>query len=314
MSEQFYEEDRYVTIYHYDKWDKYFTHKEENHFQVSGSGLPAHSTDIEIPNKIPSQGNIYIFSMNKWEEVLDTFEKLNLSEKNYFFDTTLTSINYKRDIIMDTEMPKYREVRHFTNPSLQSVALISKYALIQKDFENLWQYYYDEVFNFQGSILEENPITLYKLRSEGLLLSIKSLIDELVQLTYVFCYQNSFETDKKIKIDCIGDLFNHAKETQFPICKQIILGDNNSYISDNTKFLESINELSNSIKHSFIHYETINHFEDIPNIMSLYKERNDFKNMTALLLNFSLLQVMFGFQANFNRIIHNQKAYLDSAQ
>lgn len=312
MSEQFYDEDRYVTIYHYDKWDKYFTYKEENHFQVAGSGLPAYSTETPIPNTILSQGNIYIFNNNKWEEVIDSFEKLSLNEKNYFFDSTLTNINYKRDVIRDTKMPKYREIKHFTNPCLQSTALISKYALIQKDFESLWQYYYDEVFNFKSSTLEESPITLYKLRSEGLLLSIKALIDELIQLTYVFCYQNNFETDKKIKIDCIGDLFNPDKEKKFPICKQIILGDDNSYISDNTNFLQSINELSNSIKHSFIHYETINHFENIPNIMSLYKERNDFKNMTALLLNFSLLQVMFGFQSNFNRIINNQKIYLNT--
>lgn len=310
MSNVFYEHDRHVTIFHYCKWNKQFIQKEDNYYQQKGLGLPANSTDIPIPNEELPLGYVYVFENNKWVTKKDDSDKVNTNNKSYI-------CREKKYFEVDTfefyKMPKYEEIEKFTNPVLQSLVIISKYLHVQYEYIDILDYYKEIIEdlkkNKQFPLQGYNPVVKYRLKTESLMLSMRGLFDELVQLTYVTCYKNIFISDNKIKIDCIGDLFNSKKSIKYPLCKQIIIGDGVNYEKDEDQFLETINTLFNSIKHSFIHYEAYSYFPDIPNVLSFYKERNNFSSNEVMCLNHSLSDIMLGFQSNFKRIIENQKKY-----
>ncbi|MFQ0998733.1 hypothetical protein [Gilliamella sp. BG6] len=76
---KFYDHERYVTIYHYDEKDKYFTHHEENCYQPAGIGLPANSTDIPVPDGELPSGFIYVFENEQWTAKKDVFKKIELA-------------------------------------------------------------------------------------------------------------------------------------------------------------------------------------------------------------------------------------------
>ena len=312
---KFYDYERYVTIYHYDQYDKYFINKENNYYQPAGTGLPAHSTDIPVPEKALPEGYLYVFEDSKWVETEDNFVRIEQEEKNYIYQENLPS-TFKIDTILFTDMPTYEEIERFTNPQLQALMLTSKYSHIQHEFIDILDFHDKYIKNIQNSEQfyspNHNPMIMYRLKTESLMLSIRSLFDELVQLTYVTCYKNDFNNDnkKQIRIDCIGDLFSDSKIVNYPLCKKIILGDENDYEKDKSRFLKTINDLFNSIKHSFLHYESMSLYSDVPNIVSFCKDRNKFSSNKILFLNHSLFQIMFGFQSNFRRIIKNQKKYL----
>ncbi|WP_296302273.1 hypothetical protein [Gilliamella sp.] len=314
---KFYNHERYVTIYHYDEKDKYFTHHEENCYQPAGIGLPANSTDIPVPDGELPSGFIYVFENEQWTAKKDVFKKnraSNMSEENYIYQENLPPY-FTIGTFDFHKMPQYEKIENFTNPQLQSLILTYRYLHIQNEFIEVIDFHEKYVKNIQniGMIFpqDRNPAIMYRLKTESLILSIRSLFDELVQLTYITCYKSIFIKDSQIKVDCIGDLFSPKKVTNYPLCKKIILGDDINYQQDSSGFLKMINNLFNSIKHSFIHYEVYNSFPpETPNVISLYKKQNDFSSGKVIFFNHSLFQIMFGFKCNFNRIINNQKEFL----
>lgn len=314
MRKEFYEYDRYVTIFHYNKWDKFFTHKEDNYYQQKGIGLPANSTDIELPSQKLPKGQIYVFENDQWIVKEDIFPRTNLIEENYIYNKECSIKQFQIESYSFLQMPKYEEIERFTNPELQSLMIVNKHLLIQHEFIDIVKFHEENIKNLQNPYqlmqLEQNPFILYRLKTEGLILSIRSLFDELVQLTYVTCYKSLFKTRNKIEVDCIGDLFSTKKNSTYPLCKQILIGNGIDYYEDNTEFLKTINNLFNSIKHSVLHYEAMLLYSDVPNVVSYYKKSNYFSKNDVLFFNHSLSQIMFGFQSNFRRIINNQKKYL----
>lgn len=313
MCEKFYEYDRCVTIFHYDKWYKFFIAKEDNYYQSKGSGLPANSTDIELPNQELPKEQIYVFENGEWIVKEDTFPRVKLIEENYIYSEECLAKQFQIESYSSFEMPQYEAIERFTNPELQSPIIVARYLSIQYEFMDILKFHEENIKNLLNSkqiLPEKNLVIIYRLRTEGLILSIRKLFDELVQLTYITCYKNSFDTNKKIEMDCIGDLFITKKDSIYPLCKQILIGDGIDYDKDNTEFLKTINKLFNSIKHSVLHYEAMSLSSAIPNVISFYKDRNKFSSDDVLFFNHSLFQIMFGFQSNFKRIIKNQKKFL----
>jgi hypothetical protein len=313
MCEKLYEYDRCVTIFHYDKWHKFFIAKEDNYYQPKGIGLPANSTDIELPNQELPKGQIYVFENGEWIVKEDTFPRVKLIEENYIYSKECLTKQFQIESYSFLEMPRYEAIERFTNPELQSLMIVNKYLLIQHEFMDILKFHERNIKNLPNLnqfLPEKNPVIIYRLKTEGLILSIRKLFDELVQLTYVTCYKSNFDTNNKIEVDCIGGLFTTRKDSIYPLCKQILIGDGIDYDKDNTEFLKTINKLFNSIKHSVLYYEAMLLYSDIPNVVSFYKDRNKFSSNDVLFFNHSLFQIMFGFQSNFKRIIKNQKKYL----
>ena len=66
------------------------------------------------------------------------------------------------------------------------------------------------------------------------------------------------------------------------------------------------------MKHSLSHIESFSLFgKDVPTVISCYDQSNEFKQIRYC-YNINLCQLMMGFQDNVQRIIRNQKKYLET--
>lgn len=310
----FYDYDRTVTIYHLDKYDKYCIGSEEFR-QIRGTGLPFSSTDIAPPSTPCKKGYIYVFKNNKWEEVADTFKKVFLNEINYTYGKPIPPVFKKVNIDNPIKyMPEYKGVPKFSNPANQALVIAAKFSIIQDDFLDIVQIHGDlieSINNLEMRKYYDSPHMKLRIKTEGLILSMRTLLDELTQLTYILAYNDKFNSDLKIEIDSVGLLFYDRKSNKHPLCKDVILGDEITYEKDESSFIRTLNNLFNSIKHSHIHYESLNTHAEIPNVVSFSVMKNDFTNQTIDYHNHSLFHIIFGFIDNFFRIIENQKKLIN---
>ncbi|EAW1165188.1 hypothetical protein EO50_28980, partial [Salmonella enterica] len=162
---------------------------------------------------------------------------------------------------------------------------------------------------FDSAISENNPLTFpekifdYKVESEFFVAMIRSFFDEMVQLTYLLINEVSDNL-----IDSIGLLIRDKNKNKE--CYDIFFGDDDVYIKDGSDYLVTINDLSNSIKHSSLHYESYSSYPLSPNILSFYKKNNAFKSNDVVIHNHNVVDIFLGFKDNFHRIIKNQQTYV----
>ncbi|HDL6743183.1 TPA: hypothetical protein ACSRD7_002218 [Yersinia enterocolitica] len=317
MSKPFYDEDRLVDIYWYDKIDYYYLGKEKDFLQRRGQGLPFGSTDIPIPDTLCQDGYIYVFENNGWVEKKDIYKKITEREVNYVFSPSLPS-SFDKVTIDRPEcfMPAYYGAYKFTNAPSQALILVCRFHLVQDKFIELVELHekaINQISDPTPKPLSGNLTMKYRFECEGFILSIRTILDELTQLTYMMAYKEEFKGDLKVKIDSIGLLFSTRSDHQkYDLCRKIILGDGDKFISDNSSFINAMNELFNSIKHSALHHNSMLIHCLTPNVQSFYIKQNDYSKFEIIHHNHNLFHVIFGFIDNFQRIIHNQKVFLNS--
>ncbi|HAT7569337.1 TPA: hypothetical protein JAW19_002112 [Citrobacter werkmanii] len=294
--------DRDVVIHEYHQVSKYYI-SSSIYRQMKGTGLPANSTEVPPPDENAPNGMVYIFNDNTWDLVQDTFPRPNIEEVNYTYtgERPLETVIERIDFPF-TYFPQYNDVVDYISSNLKTLHLSFNYVRIQKKY-----LYIIELFNLATST--HNPFTLqerifdYKVESEFFVAMIRSFFDEMVQLTYLLINEVSDNL-----IDSIGSLIRDQNKNRE--CYNVFFGDNDVYIKDDSKYLVIINNLSNSIKHSSLHYESYSSYPLSPNILSFYKKNNTFKNNDVVIHNHNVVDVFLGFKANFHRIIKNQQNYV----
>ncbi|WP_079226127.1 hypothetical protein [Citrobacter werkmanii] len=294
--------DRDVVIHEYHQVSKYYI-SSSIYRQMKGTGLPANSTEVPPPDENVPNGMVYIFNDNIWDLVQDTFPRPNIEEVNYTYtgERPLETVIERIDFPF-TYFPQYNDVVDYISSNLKTLHLSFNYVRIQKKY-----LYIIELFNLATST--HNPFTFqerifdYKVESEFFVAMIRSFFDEMVQLTYLLINEVSDNL-----IDSIGSLIRDQNKNRE--CYNVFFGDNDVYIKDDSEYLVIINNLSNSIKHSSLHYESYSSYPLSPNILSFYKKNNTFKNNDVVIHNHNVVDVFLGFKANFHRIIKNQQNYV----
>ncbi|MGO0674098.1 hypothetical protein [Citrobacter werkmanii] len=294
--------DRDVVIHEYHQVSKYYI-SSSIYRQMKGTGLPANSTEVPPPDENAPNGMVYIFNDNTWDLVQDTFPRPNIEEVNYTYtgERPLETVIERIDFPF-TYFPQNNDVVDYISSNLKTLHLSFNYVRIQKKY-----LYIIELFNLATST--HNPFTLqerifdYKVESEFFVAMIRSFFDEMVQLTYLLINEVSDNL-----IDSIGSLIRDQNKNRE--CYNVFFGDNDVYIKDDSEYLVIINNLSNSIKHSSLHYESYSSYPLSPNILSFYKKNNTFKNNDVVIHNHNVVDVFLGFKANFHRIIKNQQNYV----
>lgn len=294
--------DRDVVIHEYHQVSKYYI-SSSIYRQMKGTGLPANSTEVPPPDENVPNGMVYIFNDNTWDLVQDTFPRPNIEEVNYTYsgERPLETVIERIDFPF-TYFPQYNDVVDYISSNLKTLHLSFNYVRIQKKY-----LYIIELFNLATST--HNPFTFqerifdYKVESEFFVAMIRSFFDEMVQLTYLLINEVSDNL-----IDSIGSLIRDQNKNRE--CYNVFFGDNDVYIKDDSEYLVIINNLSNSIKHSSLHYESYSSYPLSPNILSFYKKNNTFKNNDVVIHNHNVVDVFLGFKANFHRIIKNQQNYV----
>lgn len=294
--------DRDVVIHEYHQVSKYYI-SSSIYRQMKGTGLPANSTEVPPPDENAPNGMVYIFNDNTWDLVQDTFPRPNIEEVNYTYtgERPLETVIERIDFPF-TYFPQYNDVVDYISSNLKTLHLSFNYVRIQKKY-----LYIIELFNLATST--HNPFTFqerifdYKVESEFFVAMIRSFFDEMVQLTYLLINEVSDNL-----IDSIGSLIRDQNKNRE--CYNVFFGDNDVYIKDDSEYLVIINNLSNSIKHSSLHYESYSSYPLSPNILSFYKKNNTFKNNDVVIHNHNVVDVFLGFKANFHRIIKNQQNYV----
>lgn len=307
---QFYDYDRVVDIYEYDAIDRYYKGKSR-YYQKKGTGLLAHSTDIPIPVLGAKEGFIYVFKKDIWEEVEDKFNKIVIEEINYVFSDNIREV-FGEELIKEPILyfPQYPVLHSFINSHLKAMFLSKKIYLIQKKYFEVKKQHNLFIQEIKRNSFDQNNLcTLYKVESEFLVMMMKTVIDELVQLTFIMSNYELIKRDLSFeKIDSLGGVFFNNQK--FKITNEIILGNDNEYETDKTGFLKILNDLFNSIKHSSLHHESYASYPEIPNVVTYYVKNNKLSSYQVEFHNHSLAQIMCGFIENFERIIRNQKKYL----
>lgn len=298
------QEDRIVDIYWFHPIYKYFQ-EQEQYLQHKGTSLPARATDIPLPSKPRCDGNIYIFTGTEWIETPDIFDKPKYIEINYTFSVPLPPF-FTPNTIQNplTFFPEYNGISDYISPFHKSFFLSKKYELAQNKYLELKALHTKFINNINSFEASDYHIT-YRTESEFFIMMVRSIFDELVQLTFLL-----INNTNGLKIDSIGTLKKYKEE--YPECFNIVFGDGLAYREDSTNYLTIINDLFNSIKHSSMHYDAYQIHSDIPNIVSFNKEYNRFSNNEIIFHNHSLDHLIFGFIDSFHRIIENQKTFLST--
>jgi hypothetical protein len=104
----------------------------------------------------------------------------------------------------------------------------------------------------------------HQLIAEEVVYWLRKTADELISMQYVLHFQEQTgQFSNKIEVDCIG-LLNHKNAQKF---KQNFLV--------HLKFLDTLNEVSNAYKHSFINSEISFVGAEEPYLFALALKRND---------------------------------------
>lgn len=144
---------------------------------------------------------------------------------------------------------------------------------------------------------------LHKIRINHLVTHMKLVFDSLIAYIYILTDYDKVLKDKKIEISSIGSV------KKGHIIHNIIFGDN-GYIKDETNFLDILNDVSNSFKHSILNAETLGIVSsnlNNPTIVSFYAKYNNLSKIEYH--SHSLIEFMMGFQDNLKRIAKNQEIW-----
>lgn len=247
-------------------------------------------------------------------------------EKNYDAGRKLTT--YKPlSVDFIKSFPAYKSIPNICNSELVKITILEKIRYINFTFDKLLKLHNDmtcgkedvirnSLYIPNSNILDSKPMigSEYKFVVEDIVHNMKTVLDLLVQLTFLMVIpEEQLIENIRIEVDKIGAL---KKLSNDDVVKQIMLVGSFDYLRDSTGFIEIINELENSYKHSHVHPESNSLFcVEYPTFVSFYVPYNDFKNKEskAIYHNHNGFHIVMGFHDNFERIIENQKIFLKNS-
>lgn len=313
---------REVVIYHYESLGKFYL-SSENYQQPDGTGLPADSTDVVPPDYV--EGFIPVFTDEGWVVVKDDFWRPVYKEINY--DSGHKRAEYTPLILsaFNDDFPAYPRLPQVCNTLLVSVLISQSIRDIQGKYKDLLAFH-DAIFayNLHNNIPDDIRVDLmpeyadqcsrhykYHFIAGELVASIRSLLDYIIQITYLMVCYDEYLITRKIAINSIGSLLSgYDNNTLDDHVKMIVIGDGRSYKKDDSNFLRIINDLSNSIKHSLMHAEAFSIMSDMCPVVISFEAKNNNHNREITYHNHVACQLVMGFQDVLKNIIHNQKVYL----
>lgn len=313
-----------ITIYHYEPFYGFYL-KRELYEAPLGIGLPDHSTDIEPPLLICADGFIPVFKKGKWVIEKDDFWRPRYETVTYISGAPLGSYTPISLSSLCGDFPVYPNLPQICNTALVCILIEQKIRAAQGK--------YNEAITYYGNILKgeetiqipisgpkdyiknfaETPAAFYQYHFlvEEMIMYIRGVLDNLVQLTYVLTDFDEYIETMTVKQDKIGRLGTTSNPTTD--LERVIIGDNIRYEKDLSKisFLKVINQLSNSMKHSMMHAEAYNQLgESRPTIVSFYADYNNHKKVIMHHQHY-LEDMMIGFQQTVLRILRNQRKYIE---
>lgn len=313
-----------ITIYHYEPFYGFYL-KRELYEAPLGIGLPAHSTAIEPPILICADGFIPVFKKGKWVIEKDDFWRPRYETVTYISGAPLGSYTPISLSSLCGDFPVYPNLPHICNTALVCLLIEQKIRAAQGKYNEAITYY-GNIFKGEETIqipisgpkdyiknFAETSATLYQYHFlvEEMIMYIRGVLDNLVQLTYVLTNFDEYIETMTVKQDKIGRLGTTSNPTTD--LERVIIGDNIRYEKDLSKisFLKVINQLSNSMKHSMMHAEAYNQLgESRPTIVSFYADYNNHKKVIMHHQHY-LEDMMIGFQQTVLRILRNQKKYIE---
>ena len=251
----------------------------------------------------------------------DSSSRPNITEWSYF--PGRTNSTYK-PIVLSTiggDLPHFKPLPNIGGGDAFLFSLCNKIRYAQDKYEQLIRKYAEFMNNsLIGAPIDGSKENLehycckasllfeYHFLAEELVALIRSVIDTLIQFTYILTNYDDYEKNETIVQDCIGKVLKCKGEPETDF-ERILVGNGTLYIVDKYNYFEKINNLSNALKHSYCNMNTYSQIgEEEPTIMGYYTTRNNHKK-EIIINNYSAAQIMIGFQDTILRILRNQKAY-----
>lgn len=307
-----------MLLHHFDRFQKFYLYSEEKFNLIEknaekGIGIPAFSTTVEPPLKLCSDDEIPIFKGSTWQVVKNDYWRPKCIEVNYDAGRSMDTFQYMKVSIEDfTNFPFMPQL---CNTHLVVIRISESLVIINKKFSQCVEMHktllgdqYCDIINYQQKeTMLFTPSINYELNIEieSIVFIMRRILDSLVQLTDLMVNFSKFEQTKTFNYGSIGTLLSSEKEN---MVKSIILGGD-IYSSDDTKFLETSNNLFNAYKHSLMNDETFQLFSpDYLTFTGILVKNQDHKKSIQY-HNHNAFHFMMGFQDTVLRILKNQKTY-----
>lgn len=158
---------------------------------------------------------------------------------------------------------------------------------------NIFQLFHSKLNDdaIADSILKTPMLYKQKFLTEQIFYWIRKTIDELICMLYVLNYLKKNNTyPRKIKIDCIGKLLS-----------------SNNFIegikSRHDGFLQIINDISNTFKHSFLNSEIHAHIGEIDPLAFSYGFKNNDLDRVVIFTQYKVEDIIISLNVFLNDII-----------
>lgn len=141
---------------------------------------------------------------------------------------------------------------------------------------------------------------------ESMIYFMRRAVDQIVQS---YCLKFS-EVKNKIDVPTIGAALGLRRNgsDKHPELQDILFGNSSDKISDDSGFLDVLDEISNSYKHGFLTSESDNYRSiEYPNIVIFDYKYNKFDTVPVI-HNHNAFHLMMGFQDAIRRILKNAEA------
>lgn len=275
------------TIYHYD-FEFRFLRGATQEKRQNGVGIPANSTLVPPPQFEPGQIPVFDVKNQTWKIEKDTFWRPK-SERQASLCAGDCDVRVPYEIILPnnilTRAPTV-SLSGLLNGALFTVSLIEQvvmlnrlcslsYVFLDKATRDLSAFPVERLsglvrmanFNFDVSYID------YKNTVYQSIHTMRSICDLVITSFSLALYRNKIWNDKKFFADSIGSIL-HANSEEKKSIKKIIIK-----FSDDSIFLNRINEISNGLKHSFLNCESSQKMlSDYPIINIYHASGNNFNN------------------------------------
>jgi len=172
------------------------------------------------------------------------------------------------------------------NGTRVSLAVSSRLGYLQRQVDTVVSHY------------ESKNIDCYRFELESALISMKRIMDDLIMAAYCILDSDNVVESKYVKVDGYGSLFKSGKLTTMGT--RIV----NSHNFLNDDFAETLNELVNSFKHSYVLSDLLLWGADFPTVVSVYAHRNNYGKDISF-HNHSLGQILLGFNNFVSKFIQD---------
>ncbi|MBP9021836.1 MAG: hypothetical protein KBH06_01420 [Spirochaetes bacterium] len=292
-----------MKLYNFDRFDKFLISEEDAPIdQISKEPCLHGFSTFVIPPSIVPDGKIPVFDGEKWNIVENKFWVPSVEEKTFYSGRNYTGI------------PQLPIPDAFCCISLPSIPRLLNGALFGSKLSNrirIINLHIVNIFKKHENIL--NPKTAdhllhstYHTDIELVIYLIKRSIDDIITANYVKLYISDIETSHKIFIESIGDLLSTKKKNGKDEVKDCIK------FNKHEKFLKTINDLHNSLKHDFFSPETDMRFGlNFPVVISIKTDHGDLNKIDYH--NHSLGQLVLGFSDFLLDNVTLSKRLLDKA-